>query len=85
MTIEIQYPTGNDTIVLSSEIPILPVVLLGMSDFNYTGNEFVIEVRNYGFEGATDKVGEPVQIIDAAMLVGPMLAQVEAMNESVTQ
>jgi len=77
------HPEGEISFVLSSELPIIPVAYISFADTGDADNSGYIEVVGYGFDGAINKLGEPVQVLDASMFLQGMLAQAEAMSTSV--
>lgn len=74
----IQHPEGRISVVLSSELPLIPLAYAEVSD---EGETHYVEVRGYGFSGAQDLLpGAPAQTIQAMMFLQGMEQQMGAMG-----
>lgn len=66
------HPDGGVEVVISDELPVMPLAHAKVTD-NQSGEEHVLEVRGFGFDGVEDKLpGEAVQTMDAAMFLQMM-------------
>jgi hypothetical protein len=75
----VSHPEGEVIFTLSDDLPILPIARISYADLS-DDNSGYLEVRDFGFDGAVSKIGEPVQVIDASLFLQGALAQAEAMN-----
>ncbi|MBN2586886.1 MAG: hypothetical protein JXR55_06305 [Candidatus Fermentibacteraceae bacterium] len=74
----IAHPEGSVSVVLTSELPILP---LAYAEISGDGENHYVEVRGYGFSGAQDLLpGAPAQTIQAMMFLQGMEQQMGAMG-----
>ncbi|MBD3370791.1 hypothetical protein GF402_10575 [Candidatus Fermentibacteria bacterium] len=66
------HPDGGVEVVISDELPVIPLAHAKFTD-TQSGEEHVLEVRGFGFDGVEDKLpGEAVQTMDAAMFLQMM-------------
>ncbi len=76
MQFSIVHPEGEARIVVSSELPLVP---LAFAEVSGDGETHSVEVKGYGFSGAEDLLpGEPAQTIPALMFLQGMQQQLGA-------
>ncbi len=75
------HPEGEIVFILSDDLPILPIARISFVDVS-DGDSGYLEVRDFGFDGAVSKIGDPIQVIDASLFLQGALAQAEAMSAS---
>ncbi len=74
----IAHPEGRVSVILTSELPILP---LAYAEISGDGENHYVEVRGYGFSGAQNLLpGAPAQTIQAMMFLQGMEQQMGAMG-----
>lgn len=78
MEFSMVHPEGTVSLMLSSELPIVPLAYAEMSD---GGESHYIEVRGFGFSGAENLLpGAPAQTIQAMMFLQGMGQQMGGMG-----
>jgi len=76
MEFSIVHPEGEAKVVISSELPLIP---LAYAEITGDGETFSIEVRGYSFSGAENLLpGEPAQTLPALMFLQGMQQQAGA-------
>jgi len=78
MEMSMVHPEGTISVMLSSELPIIPLAYAEVSD---AGENHFVEVRGYGFSGAENLLpGPPAQTIQAMMFLQGMEQQMGSMG-----
>ncbi len=82
MEFTIEHPKGEAEVVISSELPLIPLAFAEVVSFD-EGESHFIEVRGYGFSGAENLLpGEAAQTIPAMMFLQGMQQQMGGMGDA---